>query len=82
MAETKGWSEVVKPYLESKIKNMWVEPTGKDDEKLLYEYKLAWAFAKAASEILELIEKLQNESEMITKKERGELKDKLREGVS
>lgn len=61
---------------------MWVEPTGKDDEKLLYEYKLAWAFAKAASEILELIEKLQNESEMITKKERGELKDKLREGVS
>lgn len=80
--ETKGWSEVVKPYLESKIKNMWVEPTGKDDEKLLYEYKLAWAFAKAASEILELVDKLQSESEMITKKEKGELKDKLREGVS
>jgi hypothetical protein len=82
MVNTPGWQEVIKPFLESKIQHLWVDPTTKDDTTLLYEYKLGWAFAKAANEILELIDKLQEEAEMITKKEKGELKDKLREAVS
>lgn len=82
MAQTKGWAEVVKPFLESKISHSWVEPTNKNDKQLLYEYKLAWAFAKAADEILALVENLQIESEMITKKEKGETKDKVREAIS
>ena len=82
MAQSKGWSQVLKPFLESKISHSWVEPTGKDDMSLLRDYKLAWAFAKAASEILELVERLQEEAEMLTKKEKGETVDKLREAIS
>lgn len=73
---------MVKPYLENKINHSWVDPRGKDDGELLYEYKLGWAFAQASSEILLLVEKMVEEAEAITKKEKGENEDKLRKAVS
>ena len=52
------------------------------DKELLYEYKVAWAFAQAAEEILQFVDKMLEEAEALTKKEKGEIKDKLREAVS
>ncbi len=50
--------------------------------KLLYEYKLAWSFAKAAQEILDYVDTSVQIAEELNKKEKGELIDKLREGIS
>lgn len=78
-----GWQEVFQPWLEDKIKHSWVDPRkAKSDKDLLYQYKTAWAFAQAAEEILSFVQKLQEEAEHLTKKEKGELVDKLREAVS
>lgn len=74
---------MLKPWLEDKINHSWVDPIDAgSDTKLLYQYKTAWAFAKAASEILAFIEKMKLEEEGLTKKEKDEIIDKLRKGVS
>jgi hypothetical protein len=54
----------------------------KSDNDLLYEYKLAFARALAAQEIIDFVEKGIEEADALTKKENGEGKDKLRESVS
>jgi len=44
--------------------------------------KTAWAFAQAGEEILAFTEKMVEEAEALTKKEKGLIKDKLREALS
>lgn len=71
------------PWLEDKIKHSWVDPRkAKSDKDLLYQYKTAWAFAQAAEEILAFVQKMQEEAEALTKKEKGEVENKLRDAVS
>ena len=43
--------------------------------------KTAWAFAQASEQILAFTAKMIEEAEAITKKEKGELVDKLREST-
>jgi hypothetical protein len=82
MSSQEGW-QVLRQWLESKIKNSWVDPIkANDDAKLLYEYKLAWSFAKAAQEIIDFVDMNIQQAEQLTRKEKGELVDKLREGLS
>ncbi len=84
MTETNGWKEVIAPLLKDKIKHTWVDPRkSRSDDKLLYEYKLAWAFATVAQELVDYIEKMKSEAEALTQKEQGggEI-DKLRESLS
>lgn len=65
------------------VSHSWVDPRNvKSDKKLLYEYRLAWARAMAAQEILDFVQKSIEDAEHLTKKERGEIEDKLRSGVS
>ncbi len=84
MTETNGWKEVVFPLLIDKISHTWADPRkSKSDRKLLYEYKLAWAFATVAQELIDYVEKAQEEAEAITRKEQGLVEvDKLRESLS
>jgi len=44
--------------------------------------KTAWAFARASEEIISFTQQMVEEAEAITKKEKGETKDKLREALS
>lgn len=82
MADLPGWRDLLRPWLQDKINHSWLDPRKvKDDETLLYEYKVAWAFAQAAQEILDYIQKGIEEAEYLTKKERGEIKDSLREAL-
>jgi len=53
-----------------------------DDKKLLYQYKLAWAFAKAAEEILSFVQEAEVTGTKLLKKQRGEEIDKLRTSLS
>lgn len=82
MSELPGWKEILKPWLELAISHSWVDPRGKDDEQLLYEYKLAYSRARAAQEILDFVTNAIEDAKAITSKEKGEQKDKLREAVS
>lgn len=83
MVQTKGWVQVLKPWLEDRIHHSWVDPRQfKSDKEYAYAMKTAWGFAQAAEEILAFVDKVKEESEMLTKKEKDEIKDKLREAVS
>jgi len=77
MSKMRGW-EFLKGILEQRIHTDWVDPINKDDSKLLYDYKLAFARAKAASEILELIDQAKEDAKQLGKKARGEVVDKFR----
>jgi hypothetical protein len=82
MSSQEGW-QTLRKWLESKIHNSWIDPTKSiDDAKLLYEYKLAWSFAKAAQEILDYVDQSIQIADELNKKEKGQMIDKLREGVS
>lgn len=83
LTETKYYQQVLKPRLELAARSSLVDPRSfKSDEEYLYAQKVAWANASAANEILEAIEKDIETADMLTKKEKGEIKDKLREAVS
>jgi len=74
MAATEGWHKHLLPWLQSQIRNSWVDPRKfKNDEEYSYAMKTAWAFASAADSILAWMEKNIEEAEMLTKKEKGEL---------
>lgn len=83
LTETKYWQEVLKPRLELAARSSLVDPRSfKSDEEYLYAQKVAWAHSSAANEILEAIDQDIETAIALTKKEKGEIKDKLREGVS
>lgn len=71
------------PWLQDRIRNSWVDPRSfKSDEEYAYAMKTAWAFAQASEEILAFIQKNIEEAEGLTKKESGEIINKLRESVN
>lgn len=76
MSETRGWKEVILPWLESQLKNAWLDPREFDsDEKLRYAYSIAWARADAANAVREFVEKMISQAEYLTRKERGEVQE-------
>jgi hypothetical protein len=83
LTECKGWQEVLRPWLEDKIQHSWVDPRQvQSDQELAFRYKTAWAWADAANGILQFIDKMIEESVYYTKKEKDEIKNPLREGIS
>ena len=83
MVDSKGWQEVLLPFLEDKIHNSWVDPRQfKDDKEYAFANKTAWAWAQATQGIIDFIQKTQEESEALTRKEKGEVKNVLRESLS
>ena len=77
----KGWSEVIKPLLESKIRNSWLDPRkAKDEKDLAFQYSVAWAAAQAAIELAGSIEEYVNMADYLEKKDRGEIVDKFKIG--
>ena len=80
---TSGWREVIQPLLESYANKVVVDPRKfKSDEEYLYAQKTAWAYGQFASDLLMLLEQKKLEAEQLDKKQKGEVKDKLKEGLS
>jgi hypothetical protein len=74
MLGTQGWKQVLLPWLQSQIRNSWVDPKSfKNDEEYAYAMKTAWALAHACDAILAFTEKAVEESDQLTKKENGEM---------
>ena len=83
LAETEGWSKVLLPFLRLKLQHSWVDPReGANEEEFMRRYNLAFAFAKVSQEIIDFIEKGIEESEALTKKAKGEVKNVLRDAIS
>lgn len=83
LKEHKGWQEVLLPFLRLKLHNSWVDPReGKDNEEFMRRYNLAFAFAKTSQEIIDYIDRMIEESEALTKKEKDEEVNVLRDAVS
>ena len=81
MAQTKGFREILRPWLESKIKHSWLDPRKiKSLEDFHYEYVVAWGFSQAADEILKFVDNNQQEAEHLEKKEEGKDDDPFRIG--
>lgn len=73
LAETKGWREVVLPFLESRAQNSWVDPREVEEpSKFLYRYNIAWAMAKAAQEITDFVNGQVAIAKQLEKKKKGE----------
>lgn len=57
MAESEGWLQIIRPRLEAKMKNSWLDPReAGDDKDFFYRYTVAWANANAAKEILQVVD--------------------------
>ena len=79
LVASSGWQEVLLPHLQDRLRHLWVDPRKvNSDETLLYEYKVAWAFAQAAEEILGFVKEMEETFDYLTKKQNGEVIDKLR----
>lgn len=54
----------------------------KSKEELDYAYIVAWGAAQGAQQVLDQVQIWISDAEQLTRKEKGELKDKLREAFS
>ena len=70
----KGWLEVLKPLLEEKYSNSWVDPKDFDNqESFVYAYNVAHGWATAGKELLAHIQRECDVFDYLTKKSKGEV---------
>lgn len=82
LTQMPAWSQILLPYLQSKIHNSWVDPRKSvNAEELVYQYVVSWGFAKASEELISHIQGLVDTVAALEKKEKGET-NPLREAVS
>lgn len=73
MAESEGWLQIIRPKLEAKIKNSWLDPRKTTDEKdFFHQYTVAWAVALAADEILKIVDSYVDRVKSLRAKEKEE----------
>ena len=81
MAEHKGWSEVVLPYLTDKLNQSFPDPSKfTKEEEFVYAAKVTSVFKKVIAEILGWVDQKVQEAKYLEKKEKGEIKEKFEIG--
>ena len=74
MSETKGFSQVLKPYLVEKLNQSFPDPSQfKKEEEFAYAAKVTSVYKKVIVELLQWIEMQVEQAKHLEKKERGEL---------
>lgn len=74
---------MVLPLLEQTIKQALVDPRKfKSDAEYIYAQKIAWAYGQHASDLLAILDQMQEDAEALVKKENGEVVNKLAESMS
>lgn len=78
----RAWLEVIRPYLESKIRNSWVDPRKvTDKEAFFHEYVVAWGWSHTSDEFLKLLDEYLNKFEYLSKKKEGKLENNFKIGA-
>ena len=76
-----GWQEVLKPWLEAKLHNSWLDPRKvKAQDKFFYEYVVSWGFAQASNELLNFMEQKKGEVQALRDKKSGVIKKDFKIG--
>lgn len=82
LTQLPGWSQVLLPYLQSKLHNSWVDPRkAASGDDLMYQYIVSWGFAKASEELVTYIQSMVDTVDALEKKEKGD-QSLLREAIS
>lgn len=82
MANTEGYKEILKPWLETKLNQSFPDPiefTG--DPEYLYAAKTASIFKKVVAEILMYIDQQVEQAKALERKKKGEAKSKFNIGA-
>ena len=75
MSQQEGWEQVLKPFLEDKVKHSWLDPRKvKSQDKFFYEYCVSWGFAQASNELLRWVESKVSEGKALEQKRLGKTK--------
>src|SRR3954471_9630934 len=83
LCQQEGWVKVLFPLLEAQIRNSVVDPRScKDEAEYVFKQKTAWAYGQAYSDLLTQIDSKVTDSEYLTDKEQGKIKDILAEAMS
>ncbi len=76
MSESKGYSQVVRPYLLEKLNQSFPDPsTFTKDEEFLYAAKVSSVFKKVIAELLMWIDNQVEQAKHLEKKQKGQIKD-------
>lgn len=74
LSETKGYSQVLRPYLLEKLNQSFPDPSSfTKDEEFIYAAKVASVFKKVIAELLQWVDMQVESAKHLEKKERGEL---------
>lgn len=74
--ETKGWQEVIRPFLMDKLNQSFPDPTKfTKEEEFLYAAKMASVFKKVIAELLQWLDGQVEQAKYLQKKEKGEIID-------
>jgi Ni,Fe-hydrogenase III component G len=81
MLHSKGYKEVLHPFLLSKLNQSFPDPSQfKSEEEFTYAAKTTSVYKKVISELLVWMDNKESEMEHLLKKEKGELEDNFRIG--
>ncbi len=76
-----GWRQVVKPFLEEKIKNSWLDPRkASSKEDFWYQYVTAWGLAQACDELVKEIDQMIETGKFLERKRKGETDNNFKIG--
>lgn len=69
MAETRGWKEVIVPYLEARSTHAWEDPQNVENtDKFFYRYVVQWAKAEAANQLLKMVSETVDHAKQVREK--------------
>lgn len=72
MVNSKGFQQVLRPWLESKITNSWLDPReAKSQDEFVRQYNVAWGMSQAADQILKFVDDKVAHAKFLEDKEDG-----------
>lgn len=81
MANSEGFRELYRPWLEEKLNQSFPDPSKfVKEEEFVYAAKMASVFKKVVAEILQWVDGAVDEAKQLQRKEKGEVKDQFRIG--
>lgn len=73
LSETPGFRDYLKPWLEKKFANAWLDPTTLNEDEFKWKYLQNYYYARACQDVLGYIDAAIAESSQLLKIEKGEV---------
>ena len=73
LSETPGYRDFLKPWLEKKFANAWLDPTDLGEDEFKWKYLQNYYYARACQDVLAYIDSAVTQSNELLKIEKGEV---------